>query len=56
MRGAELTPDVFREVLGAGPCGGPWTYGCTVFVLRENPRLQLSPGRADRFVWQSFGF
>lgn len=41
----------------AGPICGDWTYGCTLFLLKEGaPQLQLSPGRPDQFQTQSFGF
>ena len=60
--GAEMTPATIRAALASrddprGPICGDWTYGCTLFLLREGaPELQLSPGRPDRVAVQTFAF
>jgi predicted choloylglycine hydrolase len=39
-----------------GPICGEWNYACTLFILGENPEMHISPGRADSFRMQVFGF
>ncbi len=59
--GAEITPDTIVSALASrdharGPICGDWNYGCTLFMLRDEPQLLLAPGRPDQVAFQSFGF
>ncbi len=58
---ATVTVESIQQALASrddarGPISGDWTYGCTVFVLGEEPELLLAPGRADVYGFQRFGF
>ena len=60
-RGSRVTIDTIKEALASrddtrGPICGDWTYGCTIFVLDKVPELRISPGRPDRYAFQTLRF
>lgn len=59
--GRPITPRTIKDALASrdharGPICGDWTYGCTLFVLTDEPELHLAAGRPDRYAFQRFGF
>jgi predicted choloylglycine hydrolase len=54
--GDPITAASIKAALARKPVAHATTYACTLFILGKDPVLEISPGRPDKYAFQTIGF